>query len=59
MWPFGKKQKQIKVDKTFMEDFKQDMAQLLMYKGMSPDDAIKFSNEMSACANKKLLKEVY
>lgn len=59
MWPFGKKGKQIKVDKTFMEDFKSDMAQLLMFKGMSADDAIKFSNEMAMCANKKLLKEVY
>ena len=49
----------MKVDKTTMEDFKADLAQLMMSKGMSADDAIKFSNDIAACANKKLLKEVY
>jgi hypothetical protein len=59
MWPFGKKQRKIETDKTFVEDFKADVAQLLMFKGMKTDDAIRVSNEMVQCANKKLLKEVY
>lgn len=58
MWPFGKKKK-IEAEKTFVEDFRHDLTQLMIYKGMTPDDAMKFSNEMMTCANKKLLKEVY
>jgi hypothetical protein len=59
MWPFGKNKKKVVIDKTTSEDFKADLAQLLIFKGMEPDDAVKMSNEMMKCANKKLLKEVY
>jgi hypothetical protein len=59
MWPFGKGTPKMKVDKTFTEDFKADLAQLLIFKGMATDDAIRMSNDMMQCANKKLLKEVY
>ena len=59
MWPFGKGKKKIATDKTFIEDFKADLAQLLLFKGMEPDDAVRMSNEMVSCANKKLLKEIY
>lgn len=53
MWPFQTKKK-VPVDRTFADDFKADLAQLLMYKGLGSDDAAMMSDEMVKCAAKKL-----
>jgi len=59
MWPFGKKKEKPRVDRSFMEDFKYDVAELLIRKGLDREDAIEFSNQLMQCANKKVVEVVY